>query len=72
MGHTVYVGLGYVFMDSVAFVAEITGDMLGLVVALVVAISAALWSRAAIKAAAPAGGAAASIPWGLTPASLSR
>ena len=50
MGHTVYVGQGYVFMDSVAFVAEITGDMLGLVVALVVAISAALWSRAAIKA----------------------
>ena len=50
MGHTVYVGQGYVFMDSVAFVAEITGDMLGLVVALVLAISAALWSRAVIKA----------------------
>ena len=50
MGHTVYFGLCYVFIDSVAFVAEITGDMLGLVVALVLAISAALWSRAVIKA----------------------
>jgi membrane protein DedA with SNARE-associated domain len=47
---TVYVGLGYVFMDQVATVAEIMGDVIGLLVALVVAAGAALWLRAVMRA----------------------
>lgn len=47
---TVYVGLGYVFMDQVATVAEIMGDVIGLLVAALVAIGAAFWLRAVIRA----------------------
>lgn len=42
---TVYVGLGYVFMEQVAVVAEIMGNIIGLLVALVLAGAAALWIR---------------------------
>jgi len=47
---TVYVGLGYVFMDQVSTVAEIMGDVIGLLVALVVAIGAAIWVRGVLRA----------------------
>ncbi|MGH1412540.1 MAG: DedA family protein [Pelagimonas sp.] len=46
---TVYVGLGYVFMDQVATVAEIMGDVIGLLVALVLALAAGMWIRAVLK-----------------------
>ena len=49
---TVYVGLGYAFMAQVATVAEIMGDVIGLLVALVLAIAAALWIRAVSRAEA--------------------
>lgn len=49
---TVYVGLGYVFMDRVATVAEIMGDVIGLIVALALAAAAALWIRAVLRAKA--------------------
>ena len=47
---TVYVGLGYIFMDQVATVAEIMGDVIGLLVAAVVAVAAFLWLRAVMRA----------------------
>jgi hypothetical protein len=37
-------------MDQVATVAEIMGDVIGLLVALVVAAGAALWLRAVMRA----------------------
>ncbi|WP_299921995.1 DedA family protein [uncultured Pelagimonas sp.] len=46
---TVYVGLGYVFMDQVATVAEIMGDVIGLLVAVVLAVASAMWIRAVLK-----------------------
>ncbi len=46
---TVYVGLGYVFMDQVATVAEIMGDIIGLLVAIVLVIASAMWIRAVLK-----------------------
>jgi membrane protein DedA with SNARE-associated domain len=46
----VYVGLGFVFMDQVANVAEVMGDVIGLAVAVVLAVAAALWIRAVIRA----------------------
>jgi membrane protein DedA with SNARE-associated domain len=47
---TLYVGLGYVFMDRVATVAEIMGDVIGFLVALVVATGAFFWLRAVMRA----------------------
>lgn len=47
---TLYVGLGYVFMDQVATVAEIMGDVIGFLVALVVAVGAVFWLRAVMRA----------------------
>ncbi|NNE89958.1 MAG: DedA family protein [Silicimonas sp.] len=47
---TVYVGLGFVFMDQVATVAEIMGDVIGLIVALSLAAASALWIRAVLRA----------------------
>ncbi len=47
---TVYVGLGFVFMDQVAYVADVMSDVVGLIVALVVAAAAAIWIRAILKA----------------------
>lgn len=49
---TVYVGLGYVFMENVATVAEIMGDVIGLVVSLTVVAGAAVWLRAVLQAKA--------------------
>lgn len=54
LGETVwvalYVGLGYVFMDQVATVAEIMGDVIGLIVALTLAAAAAIWIRGVMRA----------------------
>lgn len=47
---TLYIGLGYIFMDQVATVAEIMGDLIGLAVALVVAAAAGLWIRGVMRA----------------------
>lgn len=47
---TVYVGLGFVFMDQVTNVADVMSDVVGLIVALVVAAAAAIWIRAILKA----------------------
>lgn len=58
---TLYVGLGYLFMDQVATVAEIMGDVIGFLVALVVAVGAALWLRAVMRAREKSGIKAASI-----------
>ena len=49
---TLYVGLGYVFMDQVATVAEIMGDLIGLIVALSLAGASALWIRGILHAKA--------------------
>lgn len=47
---TLYVGLGYVFMDQVATVSQIMSDIIGLAVALTLAAAAALWIRAVLRA----------------------
>ena len=47
---TVYVGLDYIFMDQVSTVAEIMGDVFGLLVSLVVVVTMALWLRGVLKA----------------------
>lgn len=49
---TLYVGLGYVFMDKVTTVADIMGNFVGLLVAAVIAGGAGLWIRAALRAKA--------------------
>lgn len=49
---TLYVGLGFIFMDQVANVADVLSDVIGLLVALVVAIAMAFWIRAVLKAKA--------------------
>lgn len=45
-----YVGLGYIFAANIAMVAEVMGDVVGLVMALAVAVAAGLWIRAVLKA----------------------
>lgn len=45
-----YVGLGYIFAANIAMVAEVMGDVVGLVMALAVATAAGLWIRAVLKA----------------------
>lgn len=52
---SVYVGLGYIFMDQVAVVAEITGDVIGLLVAALVALGAAFWLRGVMRSHGAAG-----------------
>lgn len=52
---TLYVGLGYVFMDQVATVAEIMSDIIGLLVSLTVAATMALWLRGVLRAKARKG-----------------
>jgi membrane protein DedA with SNARE-associated domain len=47
---TIYVGLGYVFFDQIADVADIMSDLIGLIVALVMAVAAAIWIKAIIRA----------------------
>lgn len=47
---TLYVGLGYVFMDQVATVAEIMSDLIGLLVSLAVVAAAAFWLRGVLRA----------------------
>ncbi|MCX8227976.1 MAG: DedA family protein [Sulfitobacter sp.] len=47
---TIYVGLGYVFFDQIADVADIMSDLIGLVVALVMAVAAAVWIKAILRA----------------------
>ena len=47
---TLYVGLGYVFMDQVATVSQIMSDIIGLVVALTLAAASAIWIRAVLRA----------------------
>lgn len=49
---TVYVGLGYIFMDQIATIAQIMSDLIGLVVALTLAAAAAMWIRAVLRAKA--------------------
>lgn len=49
---TLYVGLGYLFMDQVSTVADIMGNVIGLLVSLALAAAAALWLRAVLKARA--------------------
>ena len=46
---TVYVGLGMVFASQVAVVAEVMGNVVGLLAALGVAGGAALWIRGALR-----------------------
>lgn len=47
---TLYVGLGYIFMDQVATVADIMGDVLGLIASLVVAAAMVFWLRGVLRA----------------------
>jgi len=47
---TVYVGLGYIFMDQIGTVAQIMSDLIGLTVALTLAVAAALWIRGVVTA----------------------
>ncbi|NND41620.1 MAG: DedA family protein [Silicimonas sp.] len=47
---TAYVWFGYIFMDQVSTVAEIMGDVIGLLVSLVVVATMAFWLRAVLKA----------------------
>lgn len=47
---TVYVGLGYIFMDQVTTVADVMSDAIGLLVALVVASGAIFWIRGVLRA----------------------
>jgi membrane protein DedA with SNARE-associated domain len=49
---TVYVGLGYVFMDQIASVAEIMGDVIGLLVALAMVAATTFWIRGMLRAKA--------------------
>jgi membrane protein DedA with SNARE-associated domain len=49
---TIYVGLGYIFMDRVSTVAEIMSDVIGLLVALALAAAAGHWIRAILRAKA--------------------
>lgn len=49
---SIYVGLGYVFFDQIANVADIMSDLIGLVVALVTAVAAAIWIKAILRAKA--------------------
>lgn len=51
---TVYIGLGYTFMDHVTVVAQIMTDIVGLVVTLVLAAAATLWIRGVLRAKAKA------------------
>ena len=44
-----YVGLGYIFMDSVAAISSIMSDVVGLVVAVVVAAGCFLWIRGVLR-----------------------
>ncbi|WP_138934072.1 DedA family protein [Roseovarius arcticus] len=50
---TIYVGLGYVFFDQIADVADIMSNLIGFVVALVMAVAAALWIKAILRAKTP-------------------
>ncbi|RME13787.1 MAG: DedA family protein [Alphaproteobacteria bacterium] len=45
-----YVGLGMIFASQVSVVAEVMGDVMGLVAAAVVALGAGLWIGTAMKA----------------------
>jgi len=47
---TLYVGLGYIFMDQISAVADIMSDLIGLAVALVLAFAAAIWIRSILHA----------------------
>lgn len=47
---TVYVGLGYIFMDQVGNVAEIMGDVIGLLVAMALGAAAIFWIRGVLRA----------------------
>lgn len=47
---SLYVGLGMIFASQVSVVAEIMGNVMGLIAALAVAIIAVLWIRTALKA----------------------
>ncbi|MCT8159629.1 DedA family protein [Pseudoruegeria sp. SHC-113] len=47
---TLYVGLGYLFMDQVSYVADVMGNVIGFLVALAVAGAMALWIRAVLRA----------------------
>ncbi len=47
---TLYVGLGYIFMDQIGTVAQVMSDLIGLAVALTLAAAAALWIRGVLKA----------------------
>lgn len=46
---TVYVGLGYLFMDQVSTVAEIMGDVIGLLVSLALVVTTAFWLRGVLR-----------------------
>lgn len=47
---TLYVGLGYLFASQVAHVAEVMGDVMGIIAGLAVAGGAIWWIRAALRA----------------------
>jgi len=51
---SLYVGLGYVFASQVATVADLAGNLVGLLVSLVVAAAMGLWIRGVLKAKAAA------------------
>ncbi|MCC1492046.1 DedA family protein [Cognatishimia sp. F0-27] len=46
----IYVGLGYVFFDQIADVADIMSDLIGLAVALVLAVGSGFWIKAILRA----------------------
>ncbi|WP_136440694.1 DedA family protein [Pacificoceanicola onchidii] len=51
---TIYVGLGYVFMDQVSTVAEIMGDIIGLLASLAVVLAMVFWIKGVLRAKAHA------------------
>lgn len=54
-----YVGLGYVFVDQLALLAEITGNLTGVIVALTVIVLCVIWLRRRWRASVKAGAGAA-------------
>ena len=46
---TTYVGLGYAFSSSIGTVADVMGNIVGLLVAVTVAIAMGLWIRTILR-----------------------
>lgn len=46
---TLYVGLGFIFMDQIDTVAQLMGDLVGFLVSLTLLVAAGLWLRNVLK-----------------------